>query len=225
MEIVVLLPSGLLVASGCVVYFYTRYRYGRPNPMFDDFASLKAHLRSDISLNSKSHVVVEGTLTQYSQQQLSQTSQDSLLTDSEKNAINSPKGNKLSNESSHSYFLTDSNGVSITVTSLQKFTHLFAKTGKNLTKVSHSHDVHDNQLAILGYASFHNDEIRLTPLQYDKSMSAIVFHRKSRKWLLYAGSCLLIVSGCVVFNFVFSFILPIIRAYKFLRFSLQWIRK
>ena len=200
MEIIVLSPSGFLITSGCGLYLYARFKYERLTPMFDNFATLKDYLRSNPSLQSKSCVVVEGTLTQ----------EKNATSNTEKVSTHSLEKDKPSSLSTDFCFLSDSNGVCIRVKSTKAFARLVAK---RKGEQPHVHDSEDH-LGILGYALIDGQEVCLTPLQYDKTMSAILARRKTRKRLLYAGSCLLILSGCVVLNAVVTFVLPAIRAYK-----------
>ena len=119
---------------------------------------------------------------------------------------------------SGSALFTDSNGVYIRVITRGKFTHLLSKR-----TVSQSHERH---LGILGYASSdgQSQEVHLMPLECDRSIAAVVASRKKRKRLLYVGSGLLILSGCVLLKAVVIFVLPILRAYKIFSLVSLWMK-
>ena len=216
LEIIVLTPSGVLIASGCGLFLYSRFKYGRPTPMFDNYATLKDYLRTNFSIRSTSLVVVEGTLSQ------AELSPEKLTTNNsefEDEAITHSQKAKACTTLSGSSLLTDSNGVYIRVITTDKFTHLLSRR-----TVSQSHKCH---LGILGYASVdgQSQEVHLMPLECDKSMTAIVASRNKRKRLLYVGSGLLILSGCFLLKAVITLILPVIRAYKVFSLVSLWMKK
>ena len=216
-EIVFLAPSGVLIASGCGLYIYSSFKYGHPTPMFDNFATLKDYLRTNCSIRSSCMVVVEGTFTQESS--LQKLAIDQSAGD-EGQVTTSSQKIKASTTLSGSSLLTDSNSVHIRVLSRSKFTHLLSKR-----TVSQSQK-HERHLGILGYASTdgQSQEVHLMPLEYDKSMAAIVASRKKRKKLLYVGSGLLILSGCVLLKAVVIFVLPVLRAYKIFSLVSLWMK-
>ena len=58
-----LLPSGVLIASGCTLYLYTRFNYGPQTPAFENFTKLRQYLLSNSSSKQRSyHVIIEGTM-------------------------------------------------------------------------------------------------------------------------------------------------------------------
>lgn len=116
------------------------------------------------------------------------------------------------------FLLVDLNGQSITVIAVHHALRISLVMEKVWEEISRRPNVPTTQelmltfgthLGIFGCAALSNpqgDEIILTPAEVDKSLAITVANRKSRRYLLYAGSCLLIFSGCVViFGFKFNF--------------------
>ena len=221
-----MVPSGLLIASGCSLYFYSRFNYGPPLPVFENFAKLRQHLGSTSLKERRGYVVVGGTVSKVAEN------------DGVKGASDTSKGETSTSDISVPFFLVDSEGDSITVTSVHpalKINLMVEKIKKeaNLRKsglpsqqlLPHTAGalITETQLAIglYGLASIENNQVVLYPSEADVSVSSIVAKRKSRKRKLYAGSCFLILSGGALF--VIGVVLPVIRVYKLLRTLLALI--
>ena len=197
------LPSGVLIASGCTLYLYTRFQYEPPAPAFENFAKLRQHLLVDgTSPKQRGYVIVGGTVTKAAEN-------DGI----EEASKTSSKGETSTmSDISIPFLLVDSEGESITVTDVHpalKINLVVGKVKKEATMTA------ETQLGLYGLASIENDQVVLYPSQVGVSVSAIVANQKSRRRKLYAGSCFLVLSGGALF--VIGVVLPVIRVYKLLR--------
>ena len=224
------LPSGILIASGCTLYLYTRFNYGSQAPTFDNFTKLRQHLVSKCSgsPNQRSYVIIEGSVRKMVEndgtEEGSKTSKGDTELTSTLSGISVP------------FLLVDTNGESLTVAAvksalkiklamekIQKEAALSLKGGSSQASQSNplSHTDHDTRLGLYGSASIEDNQVVIYPSVADVSMAAIVASQKSRRRKLYAGSCFLVLSGGALF--VIGVILPIFRVYKLARALLALI--
>jgi hypothetical protein len=224
------LPSGILIASGCTLYLYTRYNYGSQAPAFENFTKLRQHLVSNSSPKQRSYVIVEGTVRKVSENNDTEGGSKTSKVDTDSELISALSDITVP------FLLVDTNGESLTVAtvkSAQKIKLAIENKQKEATvlnlKQSSSGQASqsgplpptDTRLGLYGLASIENNKVVIYPSAADVSMAAIVASQKSRRRKLYAGSCFLVLSGGALF--VIGVVLPIFRVYKLLRALLALI--
>ena len=216
-----LLPSGVLIASGCTLYLYTRFNYGPQAPAFENFTKLRQYLLNNSSSKQRSYVTVEGTMRKMV----------------ENGAMEGGSKNETSTVADISvpFLLVDTDGQSVTISAVKtplKIEHAVDKihkeavpskqsSGQGSQNPSSSISPAETWLGLYGLASIENNRVVLCPSAADVSMAAIVASQKSRRRKLYAGSCFLVLSGGALF--VIGVVLPIFRVYKLLRAVLALI--
>ena len=207
------IPGGMLIAGGCALYLYTRLKYAQTVSVFKDFGQLKQHLQACDNI----YVIVEGTVTKLAENSV--RSKNAGIEGAARKVLSTSQ-EKVSTISDVSvpFLLVDLNGQSVRVTAVHHALRISLVMEKiweeerrrpNIPTTQELMLTFGTHLGIFGCATLSNaegGEIVLTPGEVDKSLATTVANRKSRRYLLYAGSCLLIFSGCVVifgFNFYF----------------------
>lgn len=225
------LPSGILIASGCTLYLYTRFNYGPQAPSFDNFTKLRQHLvsKSFGSPKQRSYVIIEGSVRKMGENDGTEEGSKSskLKSDTELTSTLS--------DISVPFLLIDTNGELLTVAAvksalkiklamekIQKETAILSlKRGSSQASQSNPLPPTDTRLGLYGLASIEDNQVVIYPSVADVSMAAIVAHQKSRRRKLYSGSCFLVLSGGALF--VIGVVLPIFRVYKLARALLALI--
>ena len=206
------IPSGVLIASGCTLYLYARFNYGPQAPAFENFTKLRQHLVSNNSPKQRSYVIVEGTVRKVAENDEG----GSKITKGETSTVS---------DISVPFLLVDRNGESVTVTAVKstlKIKLAMEKIQKEatLSKLSGGQTSQnpspptETQLGLYGEAMIEDNQMVICPSAADVSMAAIVANQKSQRRKLYAGSCFLVLSGGALF--VIGVVLPIFRVYKLL---------
>lgn len=216
-----LLPSGVLIASGCTLYLYTRFNYGPQAPAFENFTKLRQHLVSSTSLKQRGYVIIEGTVRKVTKD------------DDNEGDLKTTKLGETSTISDISvpFLLIDREGESITITAVKSPLNIkltVEKTQKEALEKQNNDQTSQSllplteaQLGVYGFASMEDNQIVICPSEVDVSLSAIVARQKSRRRKLYAGSGFLVLSGGALF--VIGVVLPVFRVYKLLRTLLALI--
>ena len=217
------LPSGLLIASGCTLYLYTRFSYGHQAPTFENFTKLRQHLVSTNSQKQRSsYVIIEGSVRQVAEK-------DDTEGGSEISKGNT--GTSTLSVISVPFLLVDMEGKSVTIKAIKSPLLAMDKIHKEAVLNKQNGGQSDSQsslplsetaqLGLYGMASIEDNQVVICPSAADVSMAAIVASQKSRRRKLYAGSCFLVLSGGALF--VIGVVLPIFRVYKLLRALLALI--
>ena len=206
------IPGGVLIAGGCALYLYARLKYVPTVSKFEDFGQLKHHLGACDNLTDRC-VIVEGTVNKLAENSVH--SKNAGIEGAARKVLSTIQG-KTSTVSDISvpFLLVDPNGQSIRVTTIHRALRISLvmenvweeKSGTPIVPTTQELMLtFGTRLGIFGCATLSSDEIVLTPKEVDKSLAVTAASCKSRRYLLYAGSCLLILSGCVViFNFNFT---------------------
>ena len=203
------IPGGVLIAGGCAVYLYTRYKYEPPASKFKDLAKLKQHLSNFKGAPEHCNylnVIVEGTVTKLAENSV--RSEKAGIEGAARKVVTSSQG-KISTVSDISvpFLLIDPNGQSIQVTSVHRALRVNLVMEKVWEEPSTKPGVLARRelmltfgtcLGLFGRASLGGaNEVTLVPEEADESSAATIAKRKSQRRLFYAGSFILIFSGAV----------------------------
>ena len=174
-----LLPSGVLIASGCTLYLYTRFNYGPQAPTFENFTKLRQHLVSRTSSKQRGYVITEGTMRKAAKD-------DDIEGGSKTSKVG---GTSTVSDISVPFLLVDTEGESITVTAVKsalKIKLAVEKTQKEALGKQNSGQksqsllpLTEAWLGLYGLASIEDNQIVICPSEVGVSLSAIVARQKS----------------------------------------------